>query len=108
MANGYEKIVKDGGDIKRGYVLKAGVDKKVKTTTFVFKPFVREEKNEIAALLLVIKIDRFNLKTTYYLCIPRNSPELSERFVKELGEKGDIALIKQYVQASSEALGDIF
>ena len=82
ITNGY-KIQKESGlDMKVGYSFMDMNKVTIGTYTYDVKALIRNEKFEIAGLMVVTTSSSWG--NTYYFCIPIGNSELNERYFNQL------------------------
>jgi len=92
LTKGYKIQLESGLDMKKGYILKDMGEWEEGSYGFKFKALIREEAEEIAGILVIAKSDSWTGVSTYYLCIPINSPDLLKRYNENLSSISFIAL----------------
>ena len=105
LTKGYKVQIESGLDMKRGYSLvDISDDIERGSYTFNFKFLVREEKDEIGAMLAVIKSSVSG--RVYYLCIPYNNATLNQQYRGQLA-LWDSSLLTEYAFASSSIFSNM-
>lgn len=107
LIKGYKSQLELGQDMKKGYVLDnspGGVQNG--DYNFEFKPLIREETKEIAAILVIANSKAWG-NNTYYFCIPRNNATLTQQYVIDL-RKLDTVMLRAYAEVCSMILPDYF
>ncbi|HEY3390408.1 MAG TPA: hypothetical protein VGK38_12590, partial [Prolixibacteraceae bacterium] len=82
LTKGYKIQIESGLDMKKGYKLQVLDKKKESYYTFQIQALIREEKNEIAGLLLIANSEISG--KTYYLCIPQQNEQLLNRYYADI------------------------
>lgn len=78
-----DQVIRQGGDLINGYALiESGSEIQMKSFKISTSLFVRTKTNTICAGLIIVKSDYSG--KTYYLCVPINNWELTEKFYREL------------------------
>lgn len=110
LTKGLKRTLEEGADAKVGYTLEENepVTHPNGNYTFTFRPFKKNDSGKIVAISVFAQSKLWN--HTYYLCIPRGNPQLTQLYWAEL-EKWDLGIIKAYTQYVSlmmaEALGQV-
>lgn len=102
LIKGYLVQVDVGLDMKRGYLMQEMGNVKDGSYSYDFKSLIREEKNELAAVLIVIR--SATLQSPYCLCIPQNNPDLMRRYFDDLNTL-DSAMLHSYTRVLSAYFG---
>ena len=100
LTKGYKIQVESGLDMKKGYLMVDLGEVKDGSCSFKFKVLERESSEEAAGILVIAKEETWSGVSTYYLCIPLNSPELYKRYNDALGP-WDCTLTKSYAKVLS-------
>jgi len=100
---GYKNQIAGGYDMKKGYHFNQISNMQIGNYVFTLKSLIREEKSEIAALLVITKSNISN--RIYYLCIPHGSDELAKRYIDEL-YKWDQPISQAYAYFISTLYGN--
>lgn len=105
VTKGYKVQTESGLDMKKGYRFDE-LTKDIELDGFKFnlKQLIREETNQLAALLVVVYST--NSGKTYYLCVPRGNQELIQRYFADLS-LWDISISKAYAKITSVYLAEI-
>jgi hypothetical protein len=82
LTKGYKVQIESGLDMKKGYVLQDMGEVKRSSYEFAFKGLVREQKNELAAILAIVKSSVSG--KSYYVAIPIGNSDLMERYWKDI------------------------
>ena len=82
ITKGYKIQVSSGLDMKAGYTFENIDIVKIGTYTYEIKALVRNEKQEIAALMVITKSNSSGI--TYYFCIPHGNSDLNQRYYNDL------------------------
>ena len=81
---GYQVQTSSGLDMKKGYSFRdIFTDKKVDNYQFTAKLLIRDDKKEVAAILIIAKSLVWN--KTYFHCIPHENEKLLETYWQDLG-----------------------
>lgn len=79
---GYKTMLAEGLDMKKGYRFENIFEKGEGGYSFNLKLFMREDKKEVAAILVIAKSPWGN---TYYHCIPYDNEMLLNKYWSDLG-----------------------
>lgn len=79
---GYRIQTEGGLDPKKGYHFNDLFEKQLGGYDFTAKTLIREQKNEAAAILIIVN-SKVSQKD-YYVCIPFDNPELFQRYWGDL------------------------
>lgn len=74
ITKGYKIMLESGLDVKKGYLIIDVKDYTTSSYTFSFKYLVREQPNEVAAILVIAKSILWG--NTYYVCIPNSTENM--------------------------------
>jgi len=107
LTKGYKVQIESGLDVKKGYRFGETISLVKDTYSFDFKPLIRENTNEVAAILLTYQVKGM-FKSTWYLCIPFRNPELTELFNKDVANRMDAAGLRYYVQLTAPFVANSF
>ncbi len=104
LTKGYRVQIESGLDMKKGYAFIDHGEVKQGYYTFQFKNLLREEKNELAGILVITKSEISG--KSYYICIPINNTELLGRYYNDINA-WDESLTTAYCYVISAYLGTI-
>ena len=97
------RIQSEGGlDAKKGYHFNDLFEKQFGNYNFTAKTLIREQKNEAAAILVIINSKISN--KDYYVCIPYENPELLQRYWSEISN-WEKPLLLSYTEIMTIYLG---
>ncbi len=102
VTKGFRIQTEGGLDAKKGYHFNELFEKQFGNYNFTAKTLVREQKTEIAAILIIIN-SKISQKD-YYVCIPYDNPELLQRYWTELSN-WEKPLLLAYTQIVTIYLG---
>ena len=80
LTKGYKIQAESGLDMKKGYKIQDMGEWKEGSYGFQFKALIREQADELAGILVIVKSDTWSGVNTYYLCIPINNPDLMKKY----------------------------
>lgn len=102
VTKGFRIQTEGGLDAKKGYHFNDLFEKQFGNYNFTAKILIREQKNEAAAILVIIN-SKISQKD-YYVCIPYENPELLQRYWTEIGN-WEKSLLLSYTQIMTIYLG---
>ncbi|MEN9686752.1 MAG: hypothetical protein RLZZ28_2538 [Bacteroidota bacterium] len=79
---GYRTMLTEGLDMKKGYHFESLFDKTEGNYSFDAKLFIRDDKKEVAAILIVAKSNAWG--NVYYHCIPHDNERLLNAYWSDL------------------------
>lgn len=80
---GYKTMLSEGLDMKKGYHFENLFEKSDGAYSFNAKLFIRDDKKEVAAILIVAKSNAWG--NIYYHCIPHDNETLLKAYWSDLG-----------------------
>lgn len=81
---GYQTMISSGLDMKKGYLFEDLREVKDGNYSFTLKLLVREQKKEVAAIMIITKSAISG--RTYYHCIPHDNSQLLNAYFSDLGD----------------------
>lgn len=100
----YKIQIRSDLEMKNNYKFEEFGQVKEDRYEFEFKLLIRDEQNEIAAILVIIKSEVSG--STYYLCIPQNNKELTKRYDRVI-DLLDEPISKSYLKVLSRYLSTL-
>lgn len=105
LTKGYRVQIESGLDMKKGYTFDdLGQENKVGNYSFQFKALIREEKKQVAGILVVTKSAVSG--KLYYFALPINNVDLLKRYWEDLST-WDLDVTRAYSYMLSVYLVDM-
>lgn len=104
LTKGYKIQIESGLDMKNGYELEDMGEFDMGNNKFTFKALVRQSKNHVAAVLVII-YDKY-YKRTNFLCIPHSNQELLEKYFLQINSMSS-EMAKEYLKIISSLFSPI-
>ena len=101
---GYQTMISSGLDMKKGYVFENLFDVKDGNYSFTAKLLLREQKKEVAAIMIITKSAISG--RTYYHCLPHDNNQLLNAYFSDLGD-WDKSLLFSFTKVMTGNFGSL-